>query len=71
MMVPDFNNDGDLDPWEGAVADAWYRHECHRSRVTRPHRPHRGCGCGNVAVGCLLILLFAFAVAALFISVSR
>lgn len=77
-MIPDFDNDGRVEQWEGAAADAWQKHAQGRLRGDRSSVPTAsatsngdgfssrrgavrssgasGCGCGNVVLGCGLIV---------------
>lgn len=67
-MVPDFNNDGKLSPWEGAAAEMWRRNDQARSAVRHgggkmPSPRRSGGGCRDVAFGCVLIFGLVFVVA--------
>lgn len=35
-MIPDFDNDGRVEQWEGAAADAWQKHAQGRLRAIGP-----------------------------------
>ena len=67
-MIPDFDNNGKVSPWEGAAADAWHAEE--RQRLSH-RQPRRSSGCGNVAFGCALLLGAAVTLGIVFVACTN